>query len=136
MNTTVGIYGTGKRKCAIARVWLRSGNGQVLINRKEVGIHFPSESHQFVINTPMRMMANDGTFGPWMYDVFATIQGGGKSAQADAVRHGIAMALCQVSPMHYAFIRKHDLRTRDARIKERNKCGLRGARKSSQFSKR
>ncbi|MCL4369377.1 MAG: 30S ribosomal protein S9 [Chloroflexi bacterium] len=125
------FYGTGKRKTAIAAVRLYPGNGQVTINGKAVAEVFPRLALQVAIQQPFTVTETQGKF-----NVVAKVQGGGVSAQADAVAHGIARALVQSSEELRPLLRRTTLLTRDARIKERKKYGLKRARKAPQYTKR
>ncbi len=132
MATTVTkYYATGKRKSSIARVWLLPGEGRILVNKKPVDEYFLRETSLMIIKQPFELT---GTWG--RFDVRATVVGGGLSGQAGAVRHGITKALLEVDPSYRGELKKAGLITRDSRVKERKKYGLKGARKSFQFSKR
>lgn len=124
-------WGTGRRKNAVARVRLLPGDGKVVINHREFGEYFPLETLKLIVRQPLLLteMAN-------RYDVYANVYGGGISGQAGAVRHGIARALLRVDPNLRPALKKAGLLTRDARMKERKKYGLKGARRAPQFSKR
>ncbi len=126
------FYATGKRKTAIARVWLTSGSGEVNVNKLSLEDYFGNivDSRQKV-DSPFILTDTVEKF-----DVVATLKGGGKSAQADALRHGIAKALLEVDPENRMTLKKAGLLTRDSRVKERKKYGKKGARASFQFSKR
>ncbi|MEQ9318540.1 MAG: 30S ribosomal protein S9 [Polyangiaceae bacterium] len=125
------IYATGRRKCAVARVWVMPGTGNFTINRREAEDYFVRETSRMV----MRQSLEHLELGD-KYDVFATVQGGGHSAQAEAVRHGVARALSDGDPERRAVLKKAGFLTRDARKKERKKYGQPGARKRFQYSKR
>ncbi len=125
------FYATGKRKTAVARVWLKAGEGDIQINKLSMGDYFGGAHDP---NTVMKPFALTDTVGK--YDVHATLKGGGKSAQSEALRHGIAKALLEVDANNRTALKKGGLLTRDARIKERKKYGKKGARASFQFSKR
>jgi small subunit ribosomal protein S9 len=132
MATTVKkYYATGKRKTSIARVWILPGEGRILVNKKPVDEYFLRETSLMIIKQPFELT---GTWG--RFDVNATVVGGGLSGQAGAVRHGITKALLEVDPSYRGELKKAGLITRDSRVKERKKYGLKGARKSFQFSKR
>ncbi len=132
MATTVTkYYATGKRKTSIARVWLLPGEGRIFVNKKPVDEYFLRETSLMIIKQPFELT---GTWG--RFDVNATVVGGGLSGQAGAVRHGITKALLEVDPGYRGELKKAGLITRDSRVKERKKYGLKGARKSFQFSKR
>lgn len=126
------FYATGKRKTAIARVWLTAGSGQVLVNNLSMMDYFGNviDTHQKV-EVPFRL-----TDTIEKYNVAATLKGGGKSAQAEALRHGISKALLEIDPEFRLSLKKAGLLTRDSRVKERKKYGKKGARASFQFSKR
>ena len=132
MATTVTkYYATGKRKTSIARVWIFPGEGRILVNKKPVDEYFLRDTSLMIIKQPFELT---GTWG--RFDVHATVIGGGLSGQAGAVRHGITKALLEVDPGYRGELKKAGLITRDSRVKERKKYGLKGARKSFQFSKR
>ena len=122
---------TGKRKTSVARVRLRPGNGQLLVNGKTMEEYFPREVLQIVIKQPLEAVNGVGR-----YDVHARVDGGGPSGQAGALRHGIARALETMEPEQRPVLKRAGLLTRDARKKERKKYGQRGARARFQFSKR
>ena len=124
-------YGTGRRKNASARVWVKVGNGKITVNKKELSQYFPSEVHQSTVNKPFEMT---NTLG--QYDVICTVKGGGTNGQAGAIRHGIARALDKLVPDFHKILRSNELLTRDPRMVERKKYGRSGARKRYQFSKR
>jgi small subunit ribosomal protein S9 len=125
------IQATGKRKSAIARVVLRAGGGAFTVNGRELDAYFPRPFHQTVARQALTASGYDGAV-----DVAARVHGGGISGQADAVRHGIARALCEIDPELRGELKRRGLLTRDARAKERRKAGLKKARKRPQFSKR
>ncbi len=129
--TVTKYYATGKRKTSIARVWILPGEGRILVNKKPVDEYFLRETSLMIIKQPFELT---GTWG--RFDVSATVVGGGLSGQAGAVRHGITKALLEVDPGYRGELKKAGLITRDSRVKERKKYGLKGARKSFQFSKR
>jgi small subunit ribosomal protein S9 len=122
---------TGRRKAAVARVRLRPGQGVITVNRRPIDAYFTSATHRMVITEPLRV-ANFGD----QYDVDTTIDGGGVSGQAGALRLGIARAIVEVDPEQRASLKKAGLLTRDAREKESKKYGLKKARKAPQYSKR
>ena len=124
-------YGTGRRKSSTARVFLRPGSGTITINRRAFDDAFPTEALRTQIKTPLVITENADKF-----DVVATVAGGGVAGQAGAVRLGIARALVVLNADFRKTLKKDGLLTRDARIKERKKYGLAGARKRFQFSKR
>lgn len=126
------FYATGHRKTSIARVWIYPGNGQIIVNNKPYKEYFYDHIvAEDVILAPFRFTNLLGQF-----DVKCTVEGGGKSAQAEAIRHGIAKALVVYSPDLKSILKKVGFITRDARKKERKKYGLRGARRGQQYSKR
>ena len=122
---------TGRRKSAVARVRLRPGTGSITINRRPVESYFPSETHRMILSEPLRL-----TTTAEAYDVDATLDGGGTSGQAGALRLGIARALVALDPELRATPKRAGLPTRDAREKESKKYGLKKARKAPQYSKR
>ena len=124
-------YGTGRRKTSTARVFLRPGTGQIVVNRQPVEHHFPTQVLQLVIRNPLVLTETAEKF-----DVLATTTGGGVAGQAGALRLGIARALVQYNEELRSKLRQEGFLTRDARAKERKKYGLAGARKRFQFSKR
>jgi small subunit ribosomal protein S9 len=131
MADLVQYYGTGRRKSAIARVFLRPGAGNYFINRKPFETYFVTEQQRVSAKRTLILTELAGTF-----DVFATVKGGGVSAQADAVKMGVARALLEVNPELRKVLKSEGLLTRDARVKERKKYGQKGARARFQFSKR
>jgi small subunit ribosomal protein S9 len=122
---------TGRRKQAVARVRLRPGDGKVTINKRPFEDYFTSATHRMLILEPMRVAGIDGT-----YDIDATMDGGGMSGQAGALRLGIARSLIELDPELRGQLKKAGLLTRDAREKESKKYGLKKARKAPQYSKR
>ncbi|HVX81415.1 MAG: 30S ribosomal protein S9 [Devosia sp.] len=124
-------YATGKRKNAIARVWLKPGNGKITINGKEFSAFFARPVLQMILQQPIIAVARKD-----QYDVVATVAGGGLSGQAGAVRHGISKALTYYEPELRAVLKKGGFLTRDSRVVERKKYGKAKARRSFQFSKR
>jgi small subunit ribosomal protein S9 len=124
-------YATGKRKDAIARVWVKPGSGKITVNEKEFNAYFARPVLQMVLKQPIVAANRDGQF-----DVVATVTGGGLSGQAGAVRHGISKALTYYEPALRAVLKKGGFLTRDSRIVERKKYGKAKARRSFQFSKR
>jgi len=125
------VQSTGRRKSAIARVRLRPGTGKITINRREVSEYFPSETHRMVLTEPLRI-----TNTAEVYDVDATLGGGGPSGQAGALRLGIARALGELDGELRPELKRAGFLTRDAREKESKKYGLKKARKAPQYSKR
>lgn len=124
-------YATGKRKTAVARVWIKPGTGNFMINGRTLDDYFPVEELKVMVNKPLMITGNLGKF-----DVIANIQGGGIPAQAWALGHGIAKALLEYNSNLRAILKKQGLITRDPRAKERKKYGKKAARASFQFSKR
>jgi small subunit ribosomal protein S9 len=126
-------YATGKRKTAIARVWLTPGKGKIEVNRKFTVAEYFGGGDDFSkkIEKPFVLTDCNGK-----YDVMVTLKGGGKSAQAEAVRHGISRALLEVDPTNRLNLKRAGMLTRDPRMKERKKYGQKGARARFQFSKR
>jgi len=122
---------TGRRKAAIARVRLRNGGGQIVVNRRAIDAYFLSATHRMIITEPLRLVERTEA-----YDVDATMTGGGVSGQAGALRLGIARALAEVEPDTRATLKRAGFLTRDAREKESKKYGLKKARKAPQYSKR
>ena len=131
MAAAIQYYGTGRRKTSTARVFLRPGTGVLTINRKPIDQAFPTEALRTQIKTPMVLTETADKF-----DVLATVAGGGVSGQAGALRLGIARALVRYNLELRSQLKKEGFLTRDARIKERKKYGMAGARKRFQFSKR
>ncbi len=121
----------GKRKSAVARVWLQPGNGEITVNEHPLAEYFPRETWQLAVRRPL-----EATNTASRYTVWATVFGGGLTGQAEALRHGIARALLSVNPELRERLRKEGLLTRDPRVKERKKYGQKGARKRFQYSKR
>ena len=124
-------YATGKRKNAIARVWIKPGNGQITVNGKEFNLFFARPVLQMILQQPIVAAARKD-----QYDVVATVSGGGRSGQAGAVRHGISQALTYYEPELRGVLKKGGFLTRDSRVVERKKYGKAKARRSFQFSKR
>jgi len=124
-------YATGKRKTAIARVWLQPGTGTIQVNKKNIDEYFGGLVARDRANHPFALTETTGK-----YDVVATLRGGGKCAQADALRHGISKALLEVDVEMRGALKKAGFLTRDSRAKERKKYGRKGARARFQFSKR
>ncbi len=124
-------YATGRRKDAVARVWLKPGSGKIVINEREQEVYFARPTLRLVINQPFGITDRAG-----QYDVIATVKGGGLSGQAGAVLHGIAQALSRFEPVLRTTVKRAGFLTRDSRVVERKKYGRAKARKSFQFSKR
>ena len=131
MADTVRYYETGKRKTAIARVWLMPGSGTITVNRQPLERYFRLETHATIIQEPLSITDTLGQF-----DALVTVHGGGVAGQAGAVRHGIAKALLQADPTLRPTLKQHGFLTRDPRVKERKKYGQKKARKRFQYSKR
>ena len=124
-------YATGRRKRAVARVWMTPGSGKIVVNRKDEEIYFPRTISRMIMRQPLELVEADGE-----YDFLVNVRGGGASAQADAIKFGIARALCEAVAERRSPLKKAGFLTRDAREVERKKYGKPGARKSFQFSKR
>jgi len=127
----VNYYGTGRRKTSVARVRLVPGEGNIIINNRELKDYFGLKTLELIIKQPLNLTETIGK-----YDVLAKVEGGGPSGQAGAIRHGIARALLKVDIEYRPALKKAGFLTRDPREKERRKYGLKKARKASQFSKR
>lgn len=127
----VQYIGTGRRKSSVARVRLVPGNGRVVVNGRDIEDYFNLETLRVVSKQPLVATENAGS-----YDVLVNVSGGGYTGQAGAIRHGIARALLQADPEYRAVLKSAGYLTRDARMKERKKYGLKGARRAPQFSKR
>jgi small subunit ribosomal protein S9 len=121
----------GRRKASVARVYLKKGSGKVLVNGKDFKTYFSLSFMQDSLMTPLRVLEQEG-----QYDVFVNVQGGGIKGQTEAVRLGLAKALVVENPDNKPALKKERLMTRDARVVERKKTGLRKARKKEQYSKR
>ncbi|MEY4619633.1 MAG: hypothetical protein RIS65_805, partial [Pseudomonadota bacterium] len=124
-------YATGRRKDAVARVWLKPGTGKIVVNGRDQEVYFARPSLRLVINQPFGVTERTG-----QYDVIATVKGGGLSGQAGAVKHGIAQALSKYEPLLRSAVKSEGFLTRDSRVVERKKYGKAKARRSFQFSKR
>ena len=131
MAEATRYYQTGKRKSAIARVWIMPGSGKLTVNRRALDDYFPLETHRSIIQEPF-----DVTDTMAQYDALITVRGGGVSGQASAIRHGISKALLQADPDYRSALKQQGFLTRDPRIKERKKYGQKKARKRFQYSKR
>ncbi len=125
------FYGTGRRKKSVARVRVYPGNGQITINGKDVDEYFGLETLKLIINQPFGATGTVGKF-----DIVANVNGGGISGQAGAIRHGVARALVAADENYRPALKAAGFLTRDPRMKERKKYGLKGARRAPQFSKR
>lgn len=131
MTTQNQNYGTGRRKTATARVYLRPGTGNITINKRSIDVYFGRETARMIVRQPLELVELVNKF-----DVIVTVDGGGISGQAGAIRHGITRALMEYDESLRSALRKAGFVTRDAREVERKKLGLRKARKRPQFSKR
>jgi small subunit ribosomal protein S9 len=131
MAQEIKFYGTGRRKNAIAKVWLTPGIGAIAVNEKELDQYFGKKTLEMIVRQPLELTSTLGK-----YDIIARVKGGGVSGQAGAVRHGIARALVQADADLRPALKTAGFITRDPRMKERRKYGLKKARKASQFSKR
>ena len=124
-------YGTGRRKNAVARVRLIEGNGKIVINGKDLDEYFGADTLKYIVRQPLTV-----TNSTAKYDVISTVKGGGYTGQAGAVRHGIARALNEANQEFRPILKSNGFLTRDPRMKERKKYGLKKSRKAPQFSKR
>ncbi len=124
-------YATGRRKDAVARVWIKPGSGKITVNGRDQEVYFARPTLRLVINQPFQVAGRDA-----QYDVICTVKGGGLSGQAGAVKHGIAQALSKYEPALRSAVKAAGFLTRDPRVVERKKYGRAKARKSFQFSKR
>lgn len=124
-------YATGRRKDAVARVWVKPGTGKITVNGRDQEVYFARPTLRLVINQPFGVTEREG-----QYDVIATVKGGGLSGQAGAVKHGIAQALAKYEPALRSAVKAEGFLTRDSRAVERKKYGRAKARRSFQFSKR
>jgi len=131
LSAQTQYYGTGRRKTATARVFLRPGSGTVTVNGREFDDYFPNEIHKMIIRSPLQITETVDKF-----DLMVTVEGGGASGQAGAVRHGISRALLEYNLELRDRLKSAGLLTRDPRKKERKKYGQKGARARFQFSKR
>ena len=121
----------GRRKSAVARVRLVPGEGKILINKRDIDNYFGLETLKMTVRQPLNLVKVEGSF-----DVLVNVRGGGLTGQAGAIRHGISRALCKVNPELRDALKKAGFLTRDPRMKERKKYGLKAARRAPQFSKR
>jgi small subunit ribosomal protein S9 len=127
----VQYYGTGRRKHSVARVRLVPGEGRIVINGRDIDEFFGLETLKLIVKQPLNTTETNGK-----YDVLVNVHGGGYTGQAGAIRHGISRALLEADPEYRASLKAAGFLTRDARMKERKKYGLKGARRAPQFSKR
>ena len=125
------FYGTGRRKKSIARVFIMPGSGSIKINGRDIDDYFGLDTLKLIVNQPFGVTETVGKF-----DIVATVKGGGISGQAGAIRHGLARALLQADENYRSALKAAGFLTRDPRMKERKKYGLKAARRASQFSKR
>ena len=124
-------YGTGRRKKSVARVYMTPGKGKITINKRDIDEYFGLETLKMVVRQPLNTTETEGKF-----DVVVNVKGGGTMGQAGAIRHGISRALIEADADNRAALKKEGFLTRDSRMKERKKPGLKKARKAPQFSKR
>jgi small subunit ribosomal protein S9 len=125
------VQATGRRKQAVARVRIRLGEGKITVNKRDVADYFPSETHRMILTEPLRLTNLDET-----YDIYATLDGGGPTGQAGALRLGISRGILELDEELRTTLKKNGFLTRDAREKESKKYGLKKARKAPQYSKR
>ena len=125
------FYGTGRRKDSVARVRVNTGTGKVTINDRDIDNYFGLETLKLIVRSPLVLLGLEGK-----YDVVVRVSGGGVSGQAGAIRHGLARALLQQNEENRSVLKKAGFLTRDPRMKERKKYGLKAARRAPQFSKR
>jgi small subunit ribosomal protein S9 len=131
MAEAFNVHAVGKRKSAVARVYLRPGSGRIVVNQRDFQEYFPLETTRNLARQPL-VLAN---VGPEL-DILVNVQGGGPEGQAGAIKHGLSRALVALNPEFRPILKKAGLLTRDPRIKERKKYGRRGARRGCQYSKR
>ena len=131
MDALGRAYATGRRKVATARVWIKPGTGKIVVNKEDISTYFARPVLRMIVNQPFATTNNLDKF-----DVYCTVQGGGLSGQAGAVRHGISRALDNFDPTLHTVLKRGGFLTRDSRMVERKKYGKKKARKSFQFSKR
>jgi small subunit ribosomal protein S9 len=125
------IHKIGRRKTAVARVYLSEGKGKITVNKRDVNTYFPTATLQYKVNQPLAMTNNENTF-----DVVVNVYGGGVTGQAEAVRLALSRAMCELNDENRAILKPEGLLTRDPRMVERKKFGQKKARKKFQFSKR
>ena len=123
--------GTGRRKSSVARVRLVAGKGKITVNKRDIEEYLNLETLKMIVRAPLEVTKTIGT-----YDVFVNVKGGGTTGQAGAIRHGISRALLEADPEYRKILKAAGFLTRDPRMKERKKPGLKGARRAPQFSKR
>ncbi len=131
MAKAAKYYGTGRRKKSIARVYLVPGKGKITVNKRDIDDYFGLETLKVIVRQPLNATETLDKF-----DVLVNVKGGGTTGQAGAIRHGVARALCQVDADYRPVLKKEGYLTRDPRMKERKKYGLKAARRAPQFSKR
>jgi small subunit ribosomal protein S9 len=132
LSEAISYYATGKRKCAVARVWLvPNGSGNITVNGEALPAYVQRRVLEIIVTQPLEMTQTVGQF-----DITAKVKGGGKTGQAGAIRHGISKALVVANPELRPPLRRNGFLTRDPRVKERKKYGRKGARRGFQFSKR
>jgi small subunit ribosomal protein S9 len=131
MAEAFNVHAVGKRKSAVARVYLRPGNGRIVVNQRDFQEYFPLETTRNLARQPLVLV----NVGPEL-DILVNVQGGGPEGQAGAIKHGLSRALVALNPEFRPILKKAGLLTRDPRIKERKKYGRRGARRGCQYSKR
>ncbi|MBR3042041.1 MAG: 30S ribosomal protein S9 [Eubacterium sp.] len=131
MAKSTRYYGTGRRKSSVARVYVTPGTGKITVNKKDIDEYFGLETLKVIVKQPFAVTGTEGKF-----DVNVNVYGGGFTGQAGAIRHGIARALSEASDDYRPILKKAGYLTRDPRMKERKKYGLKGARRAPQFSKR
>ena len=125
------FYGTGRRKSSIARVYVTPGKGDIVINKRDIDSYFGLETLKLIVRQPLAATDSLGK-----YDVIVSVHGGGTTGQAGAIRHGLSRALLKADPEFRPILKKAGFLTRDPRMKERKKYGLKAARRAPQFSKR
>jgi len=131
IQTENGFYATGRRKESTARVWVKEGNGTIVVNGRPLDAYFGRETSKMILNQPLQILEQAGKV-----DITVNVVGGGLSGQAGAIRHGLSRALCLLNPEFRTALKKAGFLTRDARVVERKKYGQPGARRRFQFSKR
>jgi small subunit ribosomal protein S9 len=124
-------YATGRRKSAVARVWMKPGNGVITVNKRPIDQYFGRETLKMILHEPFDLTETRGK-----YDITVNVTGGGLAGQSGAIRHGITRALMKMNPQFRPILKKVGMVTRDSRVKERKKYGQPGARKRFQYSKR
>ena len=125
------IHKIGRRKTAVARVYVAQGTGKITVNKKDMAVYFPTATLQYKVNQPLAMTNNDGNF-----DITVNVYGGGITGQAEAIRLGLSRIMCEIDPENRLVLKPEGLLTRDPRMVERKKFGQKKARKKFQFSKR